>query len=62
MRTITIDPRLLQFGDHVLINKHEYTVTNVIGPDRIGTYDVGLVDNAGSPKIELITEPVTIIV
>lgn len=62
MKTITIDPANLQFGDHVIINKHEYAVRFVSGPDRIGTYDVGIQDPTGEQKIVIVTEPVTIIV
>ena len=46
MKAIKIDPAQLQYGDHVVINHHEYAVNFVAGPDRI----------------EFITEPVTIIV
>ena len=50
----------VQVGDRIVINSHVWNVKYTDGPDRIGTYDVGLIDDWGISKIEILTGLVTI--
>lgn len=57
-----IAPTALQPGDQIRTpDNHVWSVKFVDGPDRIGTFDVGLVDNQGNTKYEIVNNPVTII-
>jgi hypothetical protein len=44
----------------VLINE-AVMVKYIDGPDRIGTYEFGVIDKSGNTHIEIVTEPVTLI-
>jgi hypothetical protein len=47
-------------GDNVVINNNTYTVKYIDGPDKIGTYDLNVIDQFGNPHIEIVTGLVTI--
>jgi len=55
-----IEPSQLNFGDEVIINHNHYQVKGILGPDRIGTYDLYLKDDQGRDHIEIVTEAVTL--
>jgi len=54
-------PSHLQFGDQIIILDYAWTVMNIVGPDKIGTYDLSLKDSFGNERQEIVTEPVTIL-
>ena len=57
-----ISPEALQPGDQMITpDNHVCSVKFVDGPDRIGTFDVGLIDNQGNSKFEIVNNPVRII-
>ena len=57
-----ISPQALQPGDQLVTpDNHVWNVKFVDGPDRIGTFDVGLIDNQGNAKLEIVNNPVRII-
>ena len=57
-----ISPQALQPGDQLVTpDNHIWNVKFVDGPDRIGTFDVGLIDNEGNSKFEIVNNPVRII-
>lgn len=47
-------------GDNVVINNNTYIVKYIDGPDKIGTYDLNVIDQFGIPHIEIVTGLVTI--
>ena len=47
-------------GDNVVINNNTYIVKYIDGPDKIGTYDLNVIDQFGNPHIEIVTGLVTI--
>ena len=47
-------------GDNVVINNNTYTVKYIDGPDKIGFYDLNVIDQFGNPHIEIVTGLVTI--
>jgi hypothetical protein len=59
---IKVQPMHLNCGDQIVIQNNVHTVKYIDGPDRIGTYDVSVLDENGNSHIELVTEMVTIIV
>ena len=59
---IKVQPMHLNCGDQIVIQNNVHTVKYIDGPDRIGTYDVSVLDGNGNSHIELVTEMVTIIV
>jgi hypothetical protein len=48
-------------GDQVIVANKTWTLQSVVGPDRIGTYDLFLSDSDGHSTATITTEPVTII-
>lgn len=60
-KVVSLSPDQLQCGDQLLLKNHLWQVACISGPDRIGTYDVSLVDNNGNKTQEIILEPVRII-
>ena len=57
-----IPPQALQPGDQLVTpDNHVWNVKFVDGPDRIGTFDVGLIDDQGNSKFEFVNNPVRII-
>jgi hypothetical protein len=58
----TFAPQALQPGDQLVTpDNHIWNVKFVDGPDRIGTFDVGLIDDQGNSKFEILNNPVRII-
>ena len=52
----------LNCGDQIVLDNNVVrTVKYIDGPDRIGTYDVNVIDEVGNSHIELVTDLVTII-
>jgi len=57
-----IAPQALQPGDQLVTpDNHVWNVKFVDGPDRIGTFDIGLIDDQGNSKFEFVSNPVRII-
>jgi hypothetical protein len=57
-----IAPSAIQPGDLIRTADNNVCLVKFVeGPDRIGTYEVGMVDNSGAGKFEIINTPVTII-
>ena len=57
-----ISPQALQPGDQLVTpDNHIWNVKFVDGPDLIGTFDVGLIDDQGNSKFEIVNNPVRII-
>ena len=59
---VKVQPMHLNCGDQIVLQNNVHTVKYIDGPDRIGTYDVNVIDEQGKSHIELVTEMVTIIV
>lgn len=59
---VKVQPMHLNCGDKIVVQNNVYTVKYIDGPDRIGTYDVSVIDDFGNSHIELVTDLVTIIV
>jgi hypothetical protein len=55
-------PEKLQLGDLILVKQHTWTLKNIVGPDRIGTYELYMQDSFGNYKSVITTEPITILV
>jgi hypothetical protein len=58
---VKVQPMHLNCGDQIVIQNNVHTVKYIDGPDRIGTYDVNVIDENGFSHIELVTDLVTII-
>ena len=58
---VTCYPKTLQLGDRILLKNHTYVITNIEGPDKIGTYDLQLQDDYNNKRSEIVIEPVTIL-
>ena len=58
---VKVQPKHLNCGDQIVFNNNVHTVKYIDGPDRIGTYDVNVIDQTGNSHIELVTDLVTII-
>jgi hypothetical protein len=58
---IKVQPMHLNCGDQIVLQNNVHTVKYIDGPDRIGTYDVNVIDENGFSHIELVTDLVTII-
>jgi len=50
----------LQCGDQIIICGELKTIISLEGPDRIGTYDVTLQDNAGHKTQDILIDTVTL--
>jgi hypothetical protein len=59
---VKVQPMHLNCGDQIVLQNNVHTVKYIDGPDRIGTYDVNVIDEQGKSHIELVTDLVTIIV
>ncbi len=59
-KAIPVQPKNLQCGDTLVVRNADYTVVDITGPDRIGTYDVTVMDNSGAKHLELVMDTVTI--
>lgn len=51
---------VVQYGDRVTINGHEWVVNQISGPDHNGTYDFYLTDGA-EYKHEVVVDTVTLV-
>lgn len=58
---VKVQPKHLNCGDQIVFNNNVHTVKYIDGPDRIGTYDVCVLDDNNNSHIELVTDLVTII-
>ena len=59
---VKVQPKNLNCGDQIVLDNNVVrTVKYIDGPDRIGTYDVNVIDQTGNSHIELVTDLVTII-
>jgi hypothetical protein len=58
---VKVQPMHLNCGDQIVLHNNVHTVKYIDGPDRIGTYDVNVIDQTGNSHIELVTDLVTII-
>ena len=58
---VQVPPMHLYCGDQIVLQNNVHTVKYIDGPDRIGTYDVNVIDENGNSHIELVTDLVTII-
>jgi hypothetical protein len=58
---VKVQPKHLNCGDQIVLQNNVHTVKYIDGPDRIGTYDVSVLDEYGNSHIELVTDLVTII-
>ena len=54
-------PKNLQLGDRILLINHTYIITGIEGPDKIGSYDLQLIDDYNNKRLEIVLEPVTIL-
>lgn len=55
-----VSPNQITYGDTVIINREPMMVKAVEGPDRIGTYELYLIDRAGRDRVEIVAEPITL--
>jgi hypothetical protein len=58
---IPTDASKLQAGDRILLNSKSWIVKYISEPDRIGTYDLTLIDDSGTPGVGIVNGIVTII-
>jgi len=59
---VKVQPMHLNCGDQIVFDNNVVrTVKYIDGPDRIGTYDLNVIDENGNSHIELVTDLVTII-
>ena len=59
---VKVQPMHLNCGDQIVLDNNVVrTVKYIDGPDRIGTYDLNVIDENGNCHIELVTDLVTII-
>jgi len=56
-----VEPKSIMAGDTIVVTNEAVTVKYIDGPDRIGTYEFGVIDKSGNSHIEIVTEPVTLI-
>ena len=57
-----VAPTNLQCGDTIITaDNHEWLVKYLDGPDKIGCMDVALIDDAGNQKVEIIYDPVRLV-
>lgn len=52
----------LQFGDTIILNSKELTIKGIMGPDRIGTYDLYLYDKDYNASTAFVNGIVTVAV
>ena len=50
----------LQFGDRIILNSKRYTIKGIMGPDRIGTYDLFLLDDEYNSGTAIVNGLVTL--
>lgn len=60
MKTLLVQPKALQPGDHVFASNKDLLIKYIDGPDKIGAYDVHGVDQTGKDQIVIVTDLVTL--
>ena len=61
-KAVYTQPERLQMGDRVLIRDQECVLKYVDTPDKLGTYDIYVVDQSGNQQHEVVTGLVRIVV
>lgn len=57
-----VPPTTLQCGDTIITpDNHEWLVKYLEGPDKIGCMDVFMIDHDGNQKVEIISDPVRLV-
>jgi hypothetical protein len=54
-KSIYTQPERLQMGDRILIRDQECTLKYVDTPDKLGTYDMYVIDSQGHDQHEIVT-------
>jgi hypothetical protein len=60
MKAHTVEPKILQPGDHVVAYNKDLTIKYIDGPDQHGAYDIHGVDQTGQDQIVIVTDLVTL--
>lgn len=60
MKAHTVEPGVLQPGDHVFAKNKDLTVKFIEGPDNCGAYDIYGIDQTGQDQIVIVTDLVTL--
>jgi hypothetical protein len=61
LNLVLTDASKLQVGDRILLNNKFWNVNYISEPDRIGTYDLNLIDDEKNPGVAIVNGRVTII-
>lgn len=61
MTLVSTEISHVQAGDQILVKAKVWTVKSLEGPDRIGTYDLYLQDEQGSPSLAIANGFVTMV-
>jgi len=61
LNLVLTDASKLQVGDRILLNNKVWNVNYISEPDRIGTYDLNLIDDEKNPGVAIVNGRVTII-
>jgi hypothetical protein len=61
MSLIATEISQVQAGDQIIVESRVWTIKGFDGPDRIGTYDLYLQDDHGTPKLAIANGLVTIV-
>lgn len=56
MKLHTVEPGVLQPGDHVLAANKDLTIKFIDGPDHCGAYDIYGIDQTGKDQIVIVTD------
>lgn len=52
----------LQNGDTIITpDNHQWSIKYIDGPDKCGCVDAGLVDDQGNQKLEILSDPVKLV-
>lgn len=60
MKALTVQPAVLQPGDHVVADNKDLTIKFIDGPDKCGAYDIYGVDQTGRDQIVIVQDLVTL--
>ena len=61
MSLVPTEISLVQPGDQIVVAAQEWHIKSFDGPDRIGTYDLYLQDDHGTPKLAIANGVVTMV-
>jgi len=61
MTLIPTEISQVQAGDQIIVESQVWTIKGFDGPDRIGTYDLYLQDDHGTPKLAIANGVVTMV-